>query len=170
MPKTSKPPIPIPTKVEVFFRDGWLCSLCHRPTVFDRTLRLLGELVRTRRPDITTAYWDERWRRDRAPLADELAACVDHITAFSRDGLHEISNFATACAKCNARKSDREKADYLKVNPPWRVKGKFGEPKDWDGLSSLFVVLASDHRAVLGPTDRNWLAAIERHFASAKEG
>lgn len=44
--------------------------------------------------------------------------------------------------KCNVRKSAGEMTGYLKENPPRRVKGKYGEPKYWDGLSSLFLVLA----------------------------
>jgi hypothetical protein len=43
--------------------------------------------------------------------------------------------------KCNIRKSAAEKERYLKENPPRPVKGKYGEPKHWDGLAALFVVL-----------------------------
>jgi hypothetical protein len=55
--------------------------------------------------------------------------------------------------------------EYLKANPPWKVKSKHGEPKDWDGLSSIFVALAKDNRTHLTRQDREWLIALERHFA-----
>ena len=167
----ARPPIPIETQVEVLFRDGWLCSLCGRPTVFHLALKHLNEFVHTRNPDRPLAYWDLRWRRDAAPLLNELAACIDHVQAYSRDGAHDITNFAVACARCNARKGNKAKGDYLEANPLWRVKSKHGEPKNWDGLSSIFVVLAKDNRTHLTPKDREWLIALERYFAtSTREG
>ena len=42
------------------------------------------------------------------------------------------------------------------------VKGKYGEPHDWDGLSQIFVVLAKSHSHELTVSDKQWLAAITR--------
>ena len=33
--------------------------------------------------------------------------------------------------------------DFRKLRPLRPVKGKYGEPEDWDGLSSLFIMQAS---------------------------
>jgi 5-methylcytosine-specific restriction endonuclease McrA len=141
VPKTPRLAIPIETAAAVYFRDGWICALCHRPTVFHLAFKYAGQFVATRLPDVQLAYFHPNWRRDASPLLDELGACVDHVHAYARGGAHDPSNFATACGKCNTRKSAREKAEYLEANPPHRVRGKYGEPTRWDGLSSLFVVL-----------------------------
>jgi 5-methylcytosine-specific restriction endonuclease McrA len=130
-------------------------------------LKHAAEFVRSRSPDLPLAYWNAQWRRDASPLLDELAACIDHIEAYSSGGAHALENFATACARCNARKSAKEKAAYLMENPPWRVKGKYGEPKDWDGLSSLFVSLVKDDPSRLTRTEQQWFLALQNHFSGA---
>src|SRR5207248_104815 len=109
----TRPPVPYALAVRVFFRDGWLCSHCRRPTVFPPALKFLSERVAAELPSVPLAYWDERWRRDRSPLLDELGASVDHIQAFALGGAHEESNFATICAKCNARKGTRSRAAHV---------------------------------------------------------
>lgn len=158
-------PVPRATQVGVFFRDGWLCSLCHRPTVFPLTFKLLAEVVSAELPDVPLAMYNDNWRRDESPLLDELGACVDHVKPWSKGGEHDVSNFATACARCNARKSDRAADEYLSMNPPWVVKGRHGEPQHWDGLASLFVVLARQSRRPLTAVEKDWLHALEAHYA-----
>jgi len=157
--------IPIPTQVQVLFRDGWLCSLCRRPVVFPLALKQLDTFVGRELPEVARAYWNPQWRRDAAPLLDELAACIDHVEAFAKGGAHDVSNFATACARCNARKSARARDAYLAISKPWAVKGKHGEPTAWDGLASVFVALARHSGAGLTTTERSWLKALEGHFA-----
>src|SRR5262249_48323857 len=146
--------IPIATQVQVLFRDGWLCSLCHSPTVFPPAMRLAGLLVQSHGYQLPIAYHHPRWRRDTAPLLDHLGCVIDHVVAFAKGGAHDAQNFAAACNKCNIRKSAEEKAAYLAKHPPKRVKGKYGEPERWDGLASLFVVLAHEHPDSLTPTER----------------
>jgi len=41
------------------------------------------------------------------------------------------------------------------------IKGKYGEPQDWDGLSALFIVLAERHSSTLTRGERDWLRAIK---------
>ena len=53
---------------------------------------------------------------------------------------------------------------YLKENPLRRVKGKYGEPKHWDGLSSLFVVLARETPDGLTALGRRWLRELEAYI------
>ena len=168
MQNKGRPRIPIPTQVEVLFRDRWLCHLCGRPTVFHLTFKYLAEIVRAKYPTLGTAYWHLRSRRDAAPLLDELGACIDHVTPVSRRGTDDPSNLAVACGRCNVRKSARVKDEYLRLNPRWVVRGKHGEPTDWDGLSALFVALVAAKTARLSRTDREWLVALQHHFENPK--
>jgi hypothetical protein len=160
-------PIPIPTQVQVYFRGGWLCSLCDRPTIFPLAMKFAASMVLARKYELPIAYYDPKWRRDRSPLLDHLGCVIDHVEAHSRGGIHDPENFAVACNKCNVRKSAGEKAGYLKENPLRRVKGRYGEPTSWDGLSSLFVVLARDNREKLTALERGWLRALEAYIRDA---
>jgi HNH endonuclease len=110
------------------------------------------------------AYHDLRWRRDKAPLLDDLGAVIDHVEAHSRGGRPLPANLATACNKCNARKSAMVEVDYRRKASPRKVRGTYGEPKDWDGLSALFVALVQHH--VVTPTEREWLEALQGGQAS----
>jgi hypothetical protein len=43
-----------------------------------------------------------------------------------------------------------------------QIRGKYGEPKDWDGLSALFVVFVEQQGASeISPTEREWLEALK---------
>jgi hypothetical protein len=129
-------------------------------------MRLAGELVRARGYELPIAYHHPRWRRDAAPLLDHLGCVIDHELAFSRGGPHAVENFAVACNKCNVYKSAAEKAKYLAEHPLRLVKGKYGEPTHWDGLSSLFIVLARQSPNELNASERVWLRALENHVRS----
>lgn len=158
-------PIPYSLRVEVFFRDGWMCYHCRRPTIFDLALKLLAEETTAADAGRALAYWNPQWRRDKAPLLDELAASIDHVEAFAKGGAHGVSNFATICARCNARKGTKTREEHLAVNQPWRVKGKYGEPLLWDGLSSAYVMFARRLTRPLTPSEKGWLSALENHLA-----
>lgn len=116
-------------------------------------MKYAAGFVRPRKYDLPIAYYDPRWRRDSAPLLDHLECVIDHVVAHSRGGDDEAANFAVACNKCNVRKSAAEKERYLRENPPKRVKGKYGEPKHWDGLASCSRKHESPHcqRASMAP-------------------
>jgi hypothetical protein len=47
------------------------------------------------------------------------------------------------------------------------VKGKYGEPQHWDGLSSLFVVLARENPERLTALERGWLRELETYIRGA---
>jgi hypothetical protein len=106
------------------------------------------------------AYFHPRWRRDAAPLLDELGASVDHVEAHALGGSSEINNLATICAKCNVRKGEFAAEEHQRRNPVKKVKGKHGEPLHWDGLAGLFIVLAAKHSETITLTDKRWLAAL----------
>jgi len=165
MPALRRTPIPIPVQAAVYFRDGWPCSLCRRPTIFHLALKQLAGLTAREFPGTATSYWNVRWSRQGASLMDELAACIDHVEAFATGGAHDITNFATACARCNQRKNSGKKDDFLARSRLYVAKGRSGEPTEWDGLSAAFVALARGSHISLPSTDTAWLAALEAHFA-----
>ena len=164
--KPSRPAVPVEVQVSVFVRDGWLCKWCHRPVVFAPVFRLLDGLVKSAGYPKPIAYFDSHWSRRSAPLLDHLGAVVDHVEAFSKGGLHGYRNFVTACNKCNARKNDRLAAEYVKSEPGKPVRGKHGEPRDWDGLASLFLVLAAQG-ARLSPGERRWERALRKAYGAS---
>jgi 5-methylcytosine-specific restriction endonuclease McrA len=166
MPSTtrrSRPKVSLAVQVGVFFRDGWLCHWCHRPVVFAPTFRLLDLFVRESRGDSPLAYFHPNWSRRSAPLLDHLGAVVDHVEAFSKGGRDEASNFVTSCNKCNARKNDRSVSAFTREHPGRVVRGKYGEPQHWDGLASLFLVLA-ERGIRLNPGERRWAQAMRAHL------
>lgn len=159
--RRGRAPLSYDLQVRVFRRDRWICRWCHRPVVFAGALKFLEALMRERGHAGPLAYFDPRWRRDRAPLLDHLGAVIDHVEAFSGGGAHDESNFATACNKCNARKNNARVDVFKEAVPSHPVKGKYGEPQDWDGFTSLFVLLARG-RTDLTASERGWLAALTR--------
>jgi HNH endonuclease len=148
-------------QVRIFRRDGWLCCRCKKPVIFSPVMKLLELELRTAGHRKAVAYYHAHWTRDGAPLLDELGAVLDHVDAFSSGGPCTEENLCTSCAKCNGRKSfaAREKWDQREKRSP--IKGKYGEPQNWDGLSTLFLVLAKRHTAALTSGERDWLRALD---------
>ncbi len=154
-------PLPKAVQVAVFHRDLWLCRWCKRPVIFAPVMKYLKrELGESGVVGPQPAYYHAHWTREGAPLLDELGAVIDHVEAVAKGGLNDLDNLATACNKCNARKSDAAQHEVMKKLKPKPIKGKYGEPQNWDGLSSLFVMLARRAPATLTDTERNWLIAL----------
>jgi hypothetical protein len=93
---------------------------------------------------------------------------IDHVEAHATGGATDEANLATACNKCNARKNAGIASDFQKKWPGRSVKGRYGEPRHWDGLASLFVVLAADDPA-LAPGERAWQRALTEYLAARGE-
>ena len=93
-----------------------------------------------------------------APSMAILAASetCQHVAAFSAGGAHDASNFATACAKCNMRKSAEPADEFQKKHPLGPIKGKYGAPEHWDGLSTLFVLMLQDVRRRVTRSEMEW--------------
>ncbi|MDO8431800.1 MAG: HNH endonuclease signature motif containing protein [Candidatus Binatus sp.] len=106
------------------------------------------------------AYYHAHATRDGAPLLDELWAVIDHVNAFSAGGLNTEENLATACNKCNGRKSSAPLDKWGKRYLRKAVKGKYGEPQHWDGLSGLFVILAQRDPVGLTASEKIWLREL----------
>lgn len=106
------------------------------------------------------AYYHAHWTRATAPLLDELGAVLDHVSAFSKGGSCSAENLVTACSKCNVRKSAAELLKWEQREKRKAIKGKYGEPDTWDGLSTLFVLLAQRHLSKLTTGEREWLQAL----------
>jgi hypothetical protein len=128
-------------------------------------MKLLDEMTQRELPSRPLAYFNPQWRRDSAPLLDELAASVDHVHAYSKGGAHDISNFATICARCNARKAALSVEEHTRRNPAWKVKGKHGERRSGMDSRLCSSYWRDSHRA-LTLSERKWLVALERHWAA----
>ena len=142
--------------MDVFRRDRWLCRWCGRPVVFAPVMRHLELFARRGGHSGPLAYFHERWGRYTSPLLDHLAAVVDHVDPYSRGGKHDESNFATACNKCNTRKNDGASKEPRRV-----IRSRGGEPLHWDGLTTLFVLLAEQAGDGLPRSEGEWLQALK---------
>ena len=158
--RRARTPIPKSIQVRVYARDGWLCRWCGRPVVFPPALKYLEQLMRDKGCMQPLSYYDKQWRRDRAPLLDHLGAVIDHVQAFAHGGAHDESNFVTSCNKCNTRKNADTESNFGARAPKHVVKGKYGEPRYWDGFSAVFITLATPSRSTLSKTERDWLDAL----------
>jgi hypothetical protein len=127
--RRSRPKISYDDQVKVFFRDGWICQYCHRPTVFGYALKHMEEFVKAQGFPRPTAYYNFWCRRDLSPLLDHLSAVIDHVEPFAKGGAHSIENFVTACNKCNMRKSTESVKEIAKKEFGKPVKSRYGEPE-----------------------------------------
>jgi hypothetical protein len=93
-------------------------------------------------------------------LLDHLGAVIDHVEPFVRGGLHDEPNFVTSCNKCNVRKNAAEVSEFERRSPRVPVKGKYGEPSHWDGMTTLFMLLAYQRLAELSASELAWLKAL----------
>lgn len=150
-------------QLNIFRRDGWLCCWCKKPVVFAPTLRLIEMEVRNAGDKGPLAYYHAHWTRDGAPLLDELGGVLDHVEAFSSSGPCDPENLVTSCAKCNGRKGAEPLGQWDQRQKRSPIKGKYGEPQNWDGLTALFAVLAERNPAKLTSGERDWLKAIKNH-------
>jgi 5-methylcytosine-specific restriction endonuclease McrA len=156
-------------QIRIFKRDGWLCCWCKKPVVFAPAMRLIEREVRNSGFAGPLAYYHAHATRDGAPLLDELWAVIDHAEAFSLGGSNDAENLLTACNKCNGRKRNSS-LDIWKERPKRKpIQGKYGEPQYWDGLSTLFVVLAQRDHLGLTTSERAWLKALSPAATKPRE-
>jgi hypothetical protein len=125
-------------KIQVFRRDGWICH-----------------------------YYHPHWTRRDAPLLDYMGAVIDHVDAHSGGGKNDKANLVTSCCKCNALKSDAKFQVFQAKLQRHNVKGKYGEPEHWDGLSTLFMILIEGNRRMASSTERDWLRALKGNVRAA---
>jgi 5-methylcytosine-specific restriction endonuclease McrA len=123
-------------------------------------MKLLERELRQSGNGAPLAYHHLHWTRADAPLLDLLGAVIDHNQALSIGGGSEIDNLVTACNKCNGRKSSATLDKWGQRPTDKPIKGKYGEPQNWDGLSATFVILAARDRAALTKSERDWLTAL----------
>lgn len=160
--------IPKDTKLSVFFRDGWMCQYCGRPTVFHFALRRAEHFVGGHLPAVPLAYYHRNWKHDLAPLLDELGAEISRLNPEVGSDPDDPANLVTACAPCSSKKTGTaSRADLLDENERRPAKAKRSEPEHWDGLTALFVAFARDARTDLTDTEDAWLVALEPHFSSS---
>jgi 5-methylcytosine-specific restriction endonuclease McrA len=160
--------LPKALQVAVFRRDGWLCCWCKKPVIFSPAMRFLELELRNAGHTAPLAYYHRKGTRQGSPLLDELAASIDHVEAFSTGGPSDEENLRTSCWKCNTRKNSMPLAEWDRRHKHKPVKGKYGEPQHWDGLSSMFVVLAGRFPEKLTAGEREWLRALRAPASSPK--
>jgi len=148
-------------QLRIFRRDGWLCCWCKKPVIFAPVMKYLEFELRNAGNREPLAYYHAHWTRDTSPLLDELGAVIDHVEAFSTGGPCTADNLCTACAKCNGRKSSAPLDKWNQREKRSPIKGKYGEPQHWDGLTSVFVMLAERNPAKLTAGEREWLRALK---------
>lgn len=158
--------IPYDFQVAIFYRDRWLCHYCRRPTVFAPAMKYLQRWVIENGTQVPFAYHHERWRRDTSPLLDDLGVVLDHHIAHSKRADNTSQNLVTACNKCNMHKSDRDFKEFSEKESFRYVKGRYGEPENWDGFVSVFLLLAERYSDELTPTERQWFKALRVFHAS----
>jgi 5-methylcytosine-specific restriction endonuclease McrA len=154
-------------QLTIFRRDGWLCCWCKRPVIFAPVMKYLELEITNAGHTGRLGYYHAHWTRDGSPLLDELGAVIDHVSAFSTRGACTEENLCTACSKCNVRKSSSALDKWNQREKRNPVKGKYGEPQHWDGLSLLFIVLAKRNQCALTAGEREWLKVLERGTKSA---
>jgi hypothetical protein len=158
-PRAKRKQLSKSAKIRIWKKGGWLCYWCRRPLIFGQAMKLLA--LDTGAP----AYFHAHWTRDTAPLLDELGAVLDHKECFvDHPDLDVEGNLVAACCKCNARKSSTPLGQFEKRPRRKPIKGKYGEPQHWDGLTSLFLTLAKRHQDALTAEDRSWVNAIEEEM------
>jgi hypothetical protein len=129
--------------------------------IFAPATKYLERLVRESGFSGPLAYHDAHWTRRNAPLLDHMGAVIHHVNAHSGGGPDVVENFATACNKCNANKSNAQQNEFTQKSPRHGVKGKYGEPQNWDGLSTLFVILAERAPGTASASECDWLKHLK---------
>lgn len=163
-------------QLRIFGRDRWLCAWCGRPVIFGPAFKLISKDLRAAGHSSDLAYYHPNWTRAHAPLLDELGAVLDHINPFASGGACAENNLVAACSRCNMRKSDNPVELWANREKRKPVKGKYGDPQAWDGLSSIYLMLAERHCENLTGDERAWLAALlktgssNRQITREKEG
>ncbi|MBV9265053.1 MAG: HNH endonuclease [Acidobacteriaceae bacterium] len=160
MPRRKRRPLPKTLQLNVYRRDNWLCYWCKRAVIFSPAFKLLQLDLQSSGFDKVAYYHPHGTRRD-APLLDELGAAIDHVHAFSSGGACSEENFRTSCWKCNVRKNDAAVQKWEQREKRSPIKGKYGEPTHWDGLTSLFILIAERNPSLLTDTERDWLSALK---------
>lgn len=147
-------------RVTVYRHDRWLCHWCDKPVIFAQVLKYLEKELKASSgySGEQLCYYNKNWRRTDAPLLDLLGAEIDHIDGNKAN--NDPKNLATSCHKCNIEKGAAKPEEWNKRHKKKPIKSKYGEPKYWDGLSSLFVMLAQRHPAEVTTDEKGWLRAL----------
>ena len=135
----------------VFVRDGFVDRYSGRRLVFPGTLRLLAQLLPGDFP------FHSNWRTDACHFAFwELFPTIDHVVPVSRGGADTERNWVPTSMLRNAAK-----ANFTLEELGWGLCPP-GDPGDWDGLTSWFLVQAEEDPAILGDAYlRRWRTAAQ---------
>jgi len=79
-----------------------------------------------------------------------------------------VTNFVTACNRCNQRKGTKTRQQFMAEANHWVVKGKGGEPTRWDGLTSLFVLSARESPELLTAREKMYLKEFDARLSDGR--
>jgi hypothetical protein len=126
------------SKVEVlrvFRRDHFICRYTGANLVFGGALRLLSEMCPDEFP------YESHWQVGKCHQAYwDLAATLDHVEAWSREGADDMSNWVTTSMTNNMRMG----------NAVGRQPRKTPAKSNWDGLVPWFAEQADLRPELLG--------------------
>jgi 5-methylcytosine-specific restriction endonuclease McrA len=144
-------------QVKVWRDAKWLCYWCGRPLIFPPAMKILALFTGA------AGYWHPNWTRTNAPLLDEQGAVIDHKICFiAYPELDNAENFVASCNKCNTRKGAALLDEWERRARHSPVKGKYGEPEHYDGLTSLFMALHDCGLVTLTAEDKAWATALRK--------
>ena len=157
-------PLPREQQVAIFRRDRWICCWCDRPVIFAPALKYLElDLHERSKYKGKLAYFHPNLTRRNAPLLDALAAVLDHVEAAKLGGATDAKNLVTSCNKCNMKKNALPLEKWKQLYPaPKPIRSTYGEPEDWDGFSSLFIVLSDQYSDKFTSAEKDWLKALKQ--------
>ncbi|NUP89712.1 MAG: HNH endonuclease [Candidatus Sumerlaeia bacterium] len=136
------------TKAHVLVRDGFACRLCGALLLLPQAIKLLDRQV----PGLD--LYDAHGKTE--PLRSRWAT-VDHVIPEIQGGMDTLDNLVACCVVCNSRKGGT-------VGPRREAQTR---AIAWDGLSSLFLELASTHARHLSGEDKRWRDALGREGIEA---
>ena len=113
--------------------------------IFSPALKLMERFVRENGFSAPLDYYHPNWPRGKAPLLDHLGVEIDHVQAHRGGVSDEESNLV----------------EFTRRSPRRLIKGKYGEPEHWDGLSTMFVIPLERFPNVASAADRNWLKYLK---------
>ncbi len=148
-------------KISIFYRDGWKCRYCKKPLIFAPAMKYIEVEIRNSGFPGPLAYYHTNWKKKSSPLLAELGAEVTSVDPVNCLSKCTDDTEVTACVNCRSGKSSKDFNSCEKLLATNPINGIYGGTDHWDGMSSLFVVLAERYSNQLIDTDRKWLNAIK---------
>ncbi len=117
--------------ITVFKRDAWTCRYCNSAVFFTPTLKLLDSL------NPGHGYYHPNGKTGAVlDIFQWKWATIDHVIPVSRGGQNNLTNYVTACWKCNLTLNDK-----LEDKDKTQLLNSINKSMGWDGFSGLYLKL-----------------------------